>query len=73
MPFLYIGVPYADGDFKGKVLYTSDQATDLELSIVLGLDLEIDGIKYINEDISEKKANATPNLDALKKILEIFR
>ena len=67
------GVPYADGDFKGKELYTFDKAKDLELSKVLGLDWKIDGIKYINEDISEKKANATPNLDALKKILEIFR
>jgi hypothetical protein len=73
MPSLYIAVPYADGEFKGKVLYTSAQATDLDLSIVLGLDWKIDGIKYINEDILDKMANATQNKDNLDELNEFWK
>ena len=68
IPSLFIGVPYASGKHQGKVLYTSAQASDLDLSIVLGLDWNIDGIKYINEDVLEKMENATQNKNSLDEI-----
>ena len=38
IPSAFIGVPYNDGVFKGKVLYTSAQATDLDFSLRIGVD-----------------------------------
>ena len=73
VPSLYIGVPFEGGDFNGKVLYTSAQASDLDLSIILGLDWNIDGIKYVNKEILEKMANATQNKNYLEEIDEYWK
>ena len=59
IPSVYIGVPYSEGKFSGKVLYTSAQASDLDLSLRIGVDWKIDGIKYVDEETLEKMNNAT--------------
>ena len=61
MPSLYIAVPYKDGEFKDKVLYTSAQASDLDLSMLIGVDWKIDGIKYVTPKILDEMSNATVN------------
>ena len=48
IPSVYIAVPYDSGDFKGKVLYTSAYATNLDFTIQLSSDWEILGAKYID-------------------------
>jgi len=59
IPSVFIGVPYNDGAFKGKVLYTSAQATDLDFSLRIGVDWKIDGIKYVDMETLDKMNNAT--------------
>ena len=59
MPSIYIGVPYKTGKYAGKVLYTSAQASDLDLSFNLGVDWKIDGIKYADKEEIDKLINAT--------------
>lgn len=48
LPSVYIAVPYDHGDFKGKVLYTSAYASNLDFSIQLSSDWDILGVKYVD-------------------------
>lgn len=59
IPSVYIGVPFNDGPFNGKVLYTSAQAYDLDYSLNIGVDWKIDGIKYVDMDTLSKMYDAT--------------
>ena len=68
VPSLYIAVPFKDGEFKDKVLYTSAQASDLDLSLLIGLDWKIDGIKYVTPDVLDEMANATVNTDSATEL-----
>ena len=68
VPSLYIAVPFKDGEFKDKVLYTSAQASDLDLSMLIGLDWNIDGIKYVTPDILDEMANATVNTNSATEL-----
>ena len=50
VPSVYFAVPYKTGKFAGKVLYTSAQAKDLDLSFEIGVDWKIDEIKYVDKE-----------------------
>ena len=65
VPSLYIAVPFRSGPYQGKVLYTSAQASDLDLSITLGLDWEVDAIKYVTPDILTKMSQVVVNTNSL--------
>ena len=72
VPSVYIGIPFLEGNFKGKVLYTSAQASELDLSLIIGVDWKIDGVKYVNEELLDKMGNSTQSLDYLKELDEIW-
>ena len=72
IPSVYIGVPYDDGPFKGKVLYTSAQASDLDFSLRIGVDWKIDGIKYVDKDTIDKMYNATQDENANEIIRKLW-
>ena len=57
IPSLYIAIPYSNGPFKGKVLYTSAYATDLDFRIKLSSDWEILGAKYVDENTLNQMLN----------------
>ena len=71
IPSLMIGVPYKDGAYAGKVLYTPSYATDLKLFYKQPIEWEIKGIKYVtDEQISQFtdaaiKENRTSELQAV--------
>ena len=70
IPSAYIALPYANGDFKGKVLYTSAYANNLDFSIKLSTDWDILGVKYINNRTLEDMLNTLQGdnfLDNLEK------
>ena len=64
IPSIYIAVPFNKGDFKGKVLYTTCQATNLSINFDVGVDWKIDGIKYISLDLLGKMTNATQEVNS---------
>ena len=64
IPPIYIAVPFNKGDFKDKVLYTSCQASNLNIQFDVGVDWKIDGIKYISRDFLDKMVNATQEINA---------
>jgi hypothetical protein len=68
VPSVYIAVPFKNGKFAGKVLYTSAQASDLDLSLDIGVDWKTDGVKYVDKETLEKMANATQQQDAYKEM-----
>ena len=72
VPSLYIAVPFKDGKFAGKVLYTSAQARDLDLSLEIGVDWKIDGVKYVDEETLDKMANATQHLNSSIELLKYW-
>ena len=57
IPSAYIAIPYASGEFKGKVLYTSAYASKLDFSIKLSSDWDILGAKYISNGTLEAMLN----------------
>ena len=59
IPSIYIAVPFKGGENDGKVLYTSAQASDLYIQFDVGVDWQIDGIKYISAELLEKMQIAT--------------
>ena len=72
VPSVYIGVPYDEGAYKGKVLYTSAQASNLDLSLTIGIDWKIDGVKYADKEILDQMGNATQSLEYLQELEEIW-
>ena len=72
IPSIYIAVPFNSGDFKGKVLYTSAFASNLNIEFEVGVDWKIDGVKYITPVLLEKMTNATQEVDYINKIDELW-
>jgi hypothetical protein len=72
VPSVYIAVPYKDGPFAGKVLYTSAQASNLTLSMEIGVDWKTDGVRYVDKETLEKMANATQQLNPYKELEKIW-
>ena len=72
LPSLYIAVPFKDGPFKDKVLYSSAQSTDLNLSLTIGLDWKIDGIKYVEPNDVDNMANATIDSNSEKELEKLW-
>ena len=72
IPPIYIAIPFKEGHpYAGEVLYTSAQATNLDLSCRIGIDWKIDGIKYVDEEIIEQMKNMSEKdnkNELLKKI-----
>ena len=68
IPSLYIAVPFNSGEFKGKVLCTSAYASNLNFLIRIGIDWQIQGIKYIDNQILDKMLNATQEDNTLEKL-----
>ena len=76
IPSAYIALPYAKGEFEGKVLYTSAYASKLDFNIKLSSDWDILGVKYVDnktlEDFlntlqgDEVSSNLDKKWDALK-------
>ena len=54
VPSFYIAVPYKSGKYKGKVLYTSAQASNLDVKFNIGVDWSLDDIKYVDESVVNK-------------------
>ena len=73
IPPIYIAVPYAKGHEKeGKVFYTSAQATNVFIQFDVGVDWQIDGIKYISEELLEKMYNATQEEHKKEKLNDLW-
>ena len=71
VPSIYIAVPFKDGQFAGKVLYTSAQAKELDFSLTVGVDWKTEGVKYVNQETIEKMGELSQdhhNLNELDKI-----
>ena len=72
VPSVYIAVPYKTGKYAGKVLYTSAQGSNLDLSFYIGIDWNIEGDKYISEENLNKMTNATQYLNDKKEMEKIW-
>ena len=72
VPSVYIGVPYADGPFSGKVLYTSAQASNLNLSFDIAIDWKIDGIKYVDKATLNSMTLATQKAQPIIELDNIW-
>ena len=68
IPSVYIAVPYATGEFQGKVLYTSAYASNFDFSIKLSTDWEILGAKYIDNKALDEMLNTLQGDDVLNKL-----
>ena len=68
IPSVYIAIPYAKGEFKGKVLYTSAYATNLDFNIKLATDWEIIGAKYIDNKTLDDMLNILQGKDVLENL-----
>ena len=72
VPSIYIAVPFKNGDFAGKVLYTSAQAKDLDLSLTIGVDWKTEGIKYVTPDIINQMGELSQNHNNSKELDKIW-
>ena len=72
IPSIYIAVPYDKGEFEGKVLYVSAQASKVNVNFNLGVDWKIDGIKYVDSKFLEKMGNATQEQSYVEKLDELW-
>ena len=70
IPSIFIAVPYKDGEFEGKVLYTSAQASNLKIVFNIGVDWKVDGIKYVDKKFLEEMVNSTIESDNKNEILK---
>ena len=68
IPSIYITIPFSWWDFKGKVLYTSAFAGNLNIEFEVGVDWKINRIKYITPVLLEQMTNATQEQDYINKI-----
>lgn len=67
IPSVYIAVPFLDGEFGGKVLYTSAQAYNLKLSFETFIDFHLLDIKYTDK-ITFEKMKVTTDKKEIEKI-----
>ena len=72
VPSVYFAVPYKDGKFAGKVLYTSAQAKDLDLSFEIGVDWKIDDVKYVDQDTLDEMTNNVLAKNNTGEMIKIF-
>lgn len=68
IPSVYIAIPYAKGEFKGKVLYTSAYAKNLDFNIKLTTDWEIIGVKYIDNKTLDDMLQTLQGDDVLNNL-----
>ena len=68
IPSIYIAVPYNDGEFKGKVLYTSAQASDIQFIIWKLIDVHLLDVKYMDKETWDNMTEADSSPDPLKKM-----
>ena len=68
VPSVYIGIPYKTGDFAGKVLYTSAQASNLDFSFEIDTDWFIEGIKYVDPETLDNMRKATQNENPIAEL-----
>ena len=61
IPSAYIATPFKNGEFAGKVLYTSAQSSDLKVKFNMAVDYVIEDIKYIKEDQITELRNVLAN------------
>ena len=71
IPSLYIAVPYKDGPFKGKVLYTPSQAKITDLLFFTYLDSKTEG-RYVDKEIIKKFNNCSRAEDPLKELNKLW-
>ena len=72
IPSIFIAVPFKGGEFDGKVLYTSAQATNLKIKFKIGIDWRMDGIKFVDKDFLEKMVNVTIDSNNRIEILKDY-
>ena len=73
MPSVFIAVPFNTTNFTGKVLYTSAQAKDLDLSFAIGVDWKTEGVKYINKEQLEEMREATQKENVLNTLDKLWK
>ena len=71
IPSLYIGVPYSNGKFEGKVLYTSAQANITDLFFFTYLDTKTEG-KYVDKKIIDEYNKCATAEDPLKELNNLW-
>ena len=67
IPSIYIAVPYKDGPFKGKVLYTSAQAKITDFYFTSFIDLSMEA-KYVDNDFIALFKNASQGEEPIKNM-----
>ena len=72
IPSLFIAVPFKEGVFKGKVLYTSAYASELNFQFNEKIEFKTEGIKYVSKDILEKMINISSVDNSLKDLNEFW-
>ena len=72
IPSIYIAVPYKEGEFADKVLYVSAQATNVNVSLRLGVDWKIDGIKFVDNTFLEEMGKATQEQSYEEKLEKLW-
>ena len=73
IPSVYIAIPFLDGEFEGKVLYTSAQAKNLQLTFSTWLDFHLVDAKYTDKETIDKLFDATDYQDSVKRMDEIWQ
>ena len=73
VPSVYIAVPYNSEPFKGKVLYTSAYASNLDLNVRIGVDWEIQGVKFAEKETIDKCINISVSNDNLEEFNKYWK
>ena len=73
VPSVYIAVPYNNEPFKGKVLYTSAYASNLDLNVRIGVDWEIQGVKFAEKETIDKCMNISVSNDNLEEFNKYWK
>ena len=71
IPSLYVAVPFKEGEFENKILYTSSQSSNLQFVYQEFLDSNIE-VKYINRSILTQIENATTYEQPLQELNKIW-
>ena len=72
IPPLLIGVPYKEGEFSGKVLFTSSRSTDLKVKFDMQNDWQMIGFKYIEEEQIKDLREASSKTNATQEIKKLW-
>ena len=71
IPSIYIAIPYKDGPFKGKVLYTSAQAKLIDFYFTSFIDLSMEA-KYVDNDFITLFKNASQSEEPNKNMDKLW-